>query len=66
MLDFAMKVSARAFEVGEEDMSALKAHAFTEEDIWDIAAIAAFFGMSNRLANVASMRPNDEFYSMGR
>ena len=47
-------------------MAALKAHAFSEDDIWDIAAIAAFFGMSNRLANVASMRPNDEFYSMGR
>jgi uncharacterized peroxidase-related enzyme len=66
MLDFAMKVSARAHEVGDEDIAALKAHAFTEDDIWDIAAIAAFFAMSNRLANVASMRPNDEFYSMGR
>jgi uncharacterized peroxidase-related enzyme len=66
MLDFAMKVSARAHEVGDEDIAELKAHAFTEDDIWDIAAIAAFFAMSNRLANVASMRPNDEFYSMGR
>ncbi|OCK60710.1 peroxidase-related enzyme [Bradyrhizobium sp. LMTR 3] len=66
MLDFAMKVSARAFEVGEADIVALKSHGFTDEDIWDIAAIAAFFGMSNRLANVTSMRPNDEFYMMGR
>lgn len=66
MLDFAMKVSARAYEVGDDDMEALKAHGFTEEDIWDIAAIAAFFGMSNRLANVTNMRPNDEFYTLGR
>ncbi|WEX11153.1 peroxidase-related enzyme [Chelativorans sp. AA-79] len=66
MLDFAMKVSQRAYEVDEEDMDVLKAHDFTEEDAWDIAAIAAFFGMSNRLANVTSMRPNDEFYSLGR
>ena len=66
MLDFAMKVSARAQEVGDDDMGTLKAHGFSEEDIWDIAAIAAFFGMSNRLANAASMRPNDEFYAMGR
>jgi uncharacterized peroxidase-related enzyme len=66
MLDFAMKVSARAYEVGDADIDALKAHDFTEEDIWDIAAISAFFGMSNRLANVTSMRPNDEFYTLGR
>ena len=66
MLDFAMKVSARAFEVEEADIVVLKSHGFTDEDIWDIAAIAAFFGMSNRLANVTSMRPNDEFYLMGR
>ena len=66
MLDFAMKVSARAYEVGDEDVAALQAHGFSEDDIWDIAAIAAFFGMSNRLANVTSMRPNDEFYAMGR
>ncbi|MGX7742024.1 peroxidase-related enzyme [Rhodopseudomonas parapalustris] len=66
MLDFAMKVSAQAYEVGDADIEALKRHDFTEEDIWDIAAIAAFFGMSNRLANVTSMRPNDEFYAMGR
>lgn len=66
MLDFAMKVSARAQEVGNGDMAALKAHGFSDEDIWDIAAISAFFGMSNRLANVTSMRPNDEFYALGR
>jgi len=66
MLDFAMKVSARAYDVGDDDMETLKAHGFSEEDIWDIAAIAAFFGMSNRLANATSMRPNDEFYSLGR
>ncbi|MGC9445532.1 peroxidase-related enzyme [Cereibacter johrii] len=66
MLDFAMKVSARAHEVGEADFEVLKQQGFEEEDIRDIAAISAFFGMSNRLANVASMRPNAEFYTMGR
>lgn len=66
MLDFAMKVSARAHEVGDADFEALHAHGFSDEDIWDIAAIASFFAMSNRMANVTSMRPNDEFYAMGR
>jgi uncharacterized peroxidase-related enzyme len=66
MLDFAMKVSMQAYEVGNADIETLKRHDFTEEDAWDIAAIAAFFGMSNRLANVTSMRPNDEFFAMGR
>ena len=66
MLDFAMKVSARAQEVDDQDFDALQQHGFDQEDIWDIAAIAAFFGLSNRLANVTSMRPNDEFYSLGR
>ena len=66
MLDFAMKVSARAYEVGDDDVELLKSHGFSEDDIWDIAAISAFFGMSNRLANVTNMRPNDEFYTMGR
>jgi 4-carboxymuconolactone decarboxylase len=66
MLDFAMKVSQSAHLVGEADFDALKAHGFTEEDIWDIAGISAFFGMSNRLANVSSMRPNAEFYALGR
>ena len=66
MLDFAIKVSQAAHEVGDSDLAALTAHGFTEEDAWDIAAISAFFGLSNRMANVTSMRPNDEFYSMGR
>jgi len=66
MIDFAMKVSARAYEVDDADLRGLEGHGFTEEDVWDIAAIAAFFGMSNRLANVTSMRPNDEFFAMGR
>jgi len=66
MLDFGMKVSQRAYEVGDDDVAVLKQHGFDDEDIWDIAAISAFFGMSNRLANVTSMRPNDEFYAMGR
>ena len=66
MLDFAVKVSTEAYMVGESDLEKLKEHGFTEEDAWDIAAISAFFGLSNRLANVTSMRPNDEFYTMGR
>jgi 4-carboxymuconolactone decarboxylase len=66
MLDFAMKVSQSAQLVGDADMEELKTHGFDEEDAWDIAAIAAFFGLSNRLANVTSMRPNREFYTMGR
>ena len=66
MLDFAMKVSARAQEVDDQDFEALRQHGFDQDDIWDIAGIAAFFGLSNRMANVTSMRPNDEFYAMGR
>lgn len=66
MLDFAVKVSQEAYKVGEPDLAALAAHGFTEEDAWDITAISAFFGLSNRLANVTSMRPNDEFYALGR
>lgn len=66
MLDFAVRVSIEAQKVSESDFAALRSHGFTEEDIWDIAAISAFFGLSNRLANVTSMRPNSEFYSMGR
>ncbi|GAA0793569.1 peroxidase-related enzyme [Marinobacterium sediminicola] len=66
MLDFAIKVSMQAYAVGEEDFAALKAHGFDEDDIWDIAAISSFFGLSNRMANVTSMRPNAEFYSLGR
>jgi uncharacterized peroxidase-related enzyme len=66
MLDFAMKVALESYAVGEEDFSTLAQHGFDEDDVWDIAAIAAFFGMSNRMANVANMRPNGEFYSLGR
>ncbi|MBR0669863.1 peroxidase-related enzyme [Neoroseomonas soli] len=66
MLEFAMKVNDRANEVNEADHEALRKAGFNDEAIWDIAAIAAFFGMSNRLANVTSLRPNDEFYAMGR
>ena len=66
MLEFAIKVSQRAQEIDEPDFARLREHGFTDEDAWDIGAIAAFFGMSNRLANMTSMRPNDEFYLMGR
>lgn len=66
MLDFAMKVSSRAYEVNESDYETLRSHGLTDEDGWDIAAISAFFGMSNRLANSFSMRANPEFYAMGR
>lgn len=66
MLDFAMKISQTAHQVGEADFDALKSHGFTDEDAWDIAAISAFFGMSNRIANVTNMRPNAEFYALGR
>lgn len=66
MLDFALKVTNAAYDVGPDDFAALEAHDFTQDDIWDIAAISAFFGMSNRLANVTSMRPNDEFFMIGR
>ncbi|UWU73739.1 peroxidase-related enzyme [Bradyrhizobium huanghuaihaiense] len=66
MLDFAMKVSADAQRVSEEDFAALEPHGFSDDDIWDIAAISAFFALSNRLANFTGMRPNEEFYLMGR
>jgi len=66
MLDFAMTVSLEAQTVGDDDFAALREHGFSDDDIWDIAAIAAFFGLSNRIANITSMRPNDEFYLMGR
>jgi uncharacterized peroxidase-related enzyme len=66
MLDFAMKVSTQAYDVSERDLATLREHGFTEEDAWEMAAISAFFGMSNRLANVTSMRPNAEFYRLGR
>ncbi len=66
MLDFAIKVCLDSQSVNDADYSALHAHGFDNEDIWDIAAITAFFGLSNRMANATSMRPNDEFYLMGR
>ena len=66
MCDFAVKVTEASYQIGDEDFAALRAHGFDDEDIWDIAAIAAFFGLSNRMANLMGMRPNDEFYLMGR
>ncbi len=66
MLEFALKVCNDSAAVGEADFEALRAHGFDDEDIWDIGAITAFFGLSNRLANLTGMRPNDEFYLMGR
>jgi uncharacterized peroxidase-related enzyme len=66
MLDYAMKVSRKSHEVVEADRAALRAHGFSDDDIWDITAIVAFYDMSNRLANCAGMRPNSEFFTMGR
>jgi len=66
MLDFAMKVCLDSRAVDDADYSALRTHGFSDEDAWDIAAITALFGLSNRMANATSMRPNDEFYLMGR
>ena len=66
MLAFALKVSLHSSELVDEDYATVRAHGFTDEDIWDIGAIAAFFAMSNRMANLISMRPNNEFFVMGR
>lgn len=66
MLEFAVKVSQQAHSVSETDIETLHEHGFNHDDVWDIGAIAAFFALSNRLANMSSMRPNDEFYLMGR
>ena len=66
MLDFAMKVCRDSAAIEPADFEALRAHGFDDEDIWDIAAITAFFGLSNRMANLTGMRPNDQFYLMGR
>ena len=66
MLDFAIKVSQDSRSINDNDREKLKKHGFSDDDIWDIVAITAFFGMSNRLANSLSIRPNDEFYLMGR
>ena len=66
MLDFALKVCNHSDEVEDADFTALHAHGFNDEDIWDIAAITAFFGLSNRMASFSGMMPNPEFYLMGR
>lgn len=66
MLDFASKVTSRSCAVDDADYEALHGHGFTDEDIWDIAALASLYGFSNRMANSLSVRPNDEFYAMGR
>jgi uncharacterized peroxidase-related enzyme len=66
MLGFAMKVCNASYAIGEDDFAQLREHGFSDEDAWDIAGITALFGLSNRMANVTSMRPNDEFYLMGR
>ena len=66
MLDFAMKVCLQSDALGDADFAALHAHGFNDEDAWDIAAITAFFGLSNRMASFSNMLPNPEFYLMGR
>jgi len=66
MLDFAMKVSTQSHAITNDDMAVLSAHGFNDDDIWDIGAITAFFALSNRMASLTSMRPNDQFYAMGR
>ncbi len=66
MLDYALKVSRRAEQISEEDYQLLNEHGFDDDDIWDIGTISAFFGLSNRIVNMSSMRTNDEFYLMGR
>ena len=66
MIAFAMKVSNESGAIGDDDFETLRGHGFTDEDIWDIAGITAFFGLSNRMANFTSMRPNDEFFAMAR
>jgi len=66
MLDFAMKVCTNSHEIEEADFSEVRAHGFNDEDIWDIAAITAFFGLSNRIASFSNMLPNPEFYLIGR
>ena len=66
MLDFAIKVATDSEKVSDEDIADVRAQGFSQEDVWDMGAIAAFFALSNRMANLTSMRPNDEFYSMAR
>jgi uncharacterized peroxidase-related enzyme len=66
MLEFALKVALRSVDIVEADFQDLRRHGFSEEDAWDIGGIAAFFALSNRMANMIAMRPNDEFYLLGR
>src|SRR5450432_2794348 len=66
MLKFALKVALDSAAIGDDDFAALRLHGFSDEDIWDVGAIAAFFALSNRMANLIAMRPNDEFYTIGR
>jgi uncharacterized peroxidase-related enzyme len=66
MLDFAVKVSSHAHEISDADLEGMREHGFADEEIWDIGAISAFFALSNRMANLTDMRPNDEFYLLGR
>ena len=66
MLEFALKTSDDSKSICDSDFDNLHSHGFSDEDIWDIAGITAFFGLSNRMANFTSMQPNNEFYSMGR
>jgi uncharacterized peroxidase-related enzyme len=66
MIDFGLKVAGDSAKIVDADLDAMRAAGFTDDEIWDIGAIAAFFAMSNRLANLTSMRPNDEFYAMAR
>jgi uncharacterized peroxidase-related enzyme len=66
ILDFAIEVSDDSRSIGDADLESLRSHGLSDEDVWDIAAIAALFGLSNRMANFLSLRPNDEFYAMGR
>jgi uncharacterized peroxidase-related enzyme len=66
MLDFAVKLARAPESVTEADRAALRAHGFAEEDIWDVGAITAFFALSNRMAHLVEMRPNEQFHLMGR
>ena len=66
IVDFAVKVAVESARIDDADFADLRRHGFSESDIWDIGAIAAFFSLSNRMANLSAMRPNREFYTMGR
>jgi uncharacterized peroxidase-related enzyme len=66
MVDFAVKVTLSSAAIGADDFEELRGHGFSDSDIWDIGAVTAFFNLSNRMANMAAMRPNREFYTMGR